>query len=363
MAESTRSPKYAFIKLNIANRALILLVDSGSDVSLLSKDNYNLIENHLNNQLNTSKITYIEGLGGPTEPLGEVKVNFELSNITLSINFIIVQSLPVADGIIGRDFLTYYEAKLNYATGSLNVCGNEIPLLPGSRNSFCVSIDRVDKIFKSLSKAFDNVPPEAKAPLKNLIIEYLDIFRLEGERIPPVNFYKQNINLSDRKPVYIPQYRIPHTHRIEMKRQVLEMLDLGIIRPSSSNYNNPCLLVPKKRAGEWRFVTDFRALNRKIIPDKYPLPRFEDIFDGMGKSEPTDKSPRFYSTIDLIKGYYQIPLEEKSCRITAFNVGFGFYEYTRLPFGISVAPNGFSRMIAEAFQDVLGKEASLKENQ
>lgn len=331
-------------------------MDSGSDISLLTNENYNFINNNPNNIVRNSNITNIEGLGGFTTPLGEVRIGFKIQNFTFNVDFIIVENLPVS-GILGRDFLNRYKAKLNYETGTLTVNNISIPLIPTHKNNYCFNISRVNEIFKLLECALTKIPIEARDSLKTLIMKYLDIFRLPNEPIPPVNFYEQRIVLSDQKPVYIPQYRIPHSHRDEIKRQVLEMLEMGIIRHSTSNYNNPCLLVPKKKPGEWRFVTDFRQLNRKVIPDKYPLPRFDDIFDGLGKTTPHDRSPKFYSSFDLMKGFYQIPLNEESRKYTAFNVGFGFFEYTRLPFGISVAPNGFSRMIAMAFEPLLGKNA------
>ena len=357
MAEFTvtqNSKQHGFIQLiTSTNIPIILLVDSGSDVSIITK---HVVDKCSSLVVEHSNITFVEGISGSIRPLGETSVTFNEYGSKMTLRFLVINNFPIADGLLGRDFLNQYGAIINYEEGTLRVNSLKIPLFPTKVTSFCVKVDRTQVVLQHLTKAITQSPIEAQTPLRELVEEYSDIFRLSSEEIPPVNFYKQRIVLSDKKPVYIPQYRIPHSHRQEMKRQVTELVKMGIIRPSSSNYNNPCLLVPKK-TGDWRFVTDFRQLNRKIIPDKYPLPHFDDIFDGLGKTDPQDQNPRFFSTFDLTKGFYQIPLEEDSCKYTAFNVGFGFFEYTRLPFGISVAPNGFSRMIATAFQHMIGKNA------
>ena len=82
--------------------------------------------------------------------------------------------------------------------------------------------------------------------------------------------------MTDRVPVYVRQYRIPEAHKAEMEIQVKKLLEQGIIRPSSSDYNNPIILVPKKN-GKLRMVTDFHQLNKKIVKDGYLPARLNDV--------------------------------------------------------------------------------------
>lgn len=79
-----------------------------------------------------------------------------------------------------------------------------------------------------------------------------------------------------------------------------------------------------------------------MIPDRFPLPRIEDIFDNLGKA-------KYFSVVDLQAGYHQIPLDEESRKYTAFSTKRGMFEYNVLPFGLSIAPSSFSRMMALAF--------------
>lgn len=87
---------------------------------------------------------------------------------------------------------------------------------------------------------------------------------------------------------------------------------------------------------------DYRKLNRKLIPHRFSLPRMEDIIDRLGKS-------KFFSTLDLASGFHQIPLHENSRKYTAFSTDNGMFQWKVLPFGLSIAPSGFSRMMALAF--------------
>lgn len=106
--------------------------------------------------------------------------------------------------------------------------------------------------------------------------------------------------------------------------------------------------MPKKSSSgekKWRLVIDFRKINSKLIGDKFPLRRIDDILDQLGRS-------KWFSVIDLISGFHQIPLEEESPNITSFSTDSGSYRFTRLPFGLSISPNSFSRMMSIAFSGI-----------
>lgn len=133
------------------------------------------------------------------------------------------------------------------------------------------------------------------------------------------------------------------------------MLKEGIIEPSISSYNSPLLLVPKKGPGGEKFmrlVVHYRGVNKKLVSDKFPLPRIEEILDQLGRA-------KYFSIIDLKSGFHQIPLDEKSRKITSFTTDSGSFQFTRLPFGLSVAPNSFQRMMNFAFQQVAPDRAFL----
>lgn len=189
------------------------------------------------------------------------------------------------------------------------------------------------------------IPNHTQEPLLNLCEEFVDIFHLDGDKPTTNNFYSQDLHLTDKTPVYIKNYRLPQTQKAEIKAQVQKLFENELIEYSQSPYNSPLLLVPKKSTDgtkKWRLCVDFRMLNRKLIPDKHPLPRMDDILDSLGRA-------KYFSVIDLQSGFHQIPLNKKSRPLTAFSTDFGMFQWTVLPFGISVAPASFTRMMTLAF--------------
>lgn len=201
---------------------------------------------------------------------------------------------------------------------------------------------RNKKLLKSLK--LDRVPTKAKNKLIELCQKYNDIFSLENDHLTTNNFYKQTINLEDPRPVYIKNYRTPESQLQETNKQVRKMLDDGIVRHSTSHYNSPIMLVPKKSNQDekkWRLVVDFRQLNKKILGDKFPLPRIDEILDHLGRA-------KYFTTLDLMSGFHQIELEEDSKKFTAFSSSNGHYEFNRLPFGLNISPNSFQRMMTIA---------------
>lgn len=202
--------------------------------------------------------------------------------------------------------------------------------------------NRNEKCLSELN--LENTPIFIKDKLKDLCSKYNDTFALQNDTLTCNNFYKQKINMNDQTPVYIKNYRTPEVHRSEIDNQVTKMLTEQIIQPSTSPYNSPVLLVPKKSMNndkKWRLVIDFRQLNKKVIADKFPLPRIDDILDQLGRA-------KYFSTLDLMSGFHQIELDEISKQYTAFSTNSGHYEFNRLPFGLNISPNSFQRMMTIA---------------
>ena len=99
------------------------------------------------------------------------------------------------------------------------------------------------------------------------------------------------------------------------------------------------MVLVRKKSGALRFCVDFRKLNASTIRDSYGLPRAEDLFDRLSGA-------RWFSTLDLKSGYWQIEMDSRHKCLTGFTVGpLGFYEFNRMPFGLSNAGSTFQRMI------------------
>lgn len=201
---------------------------------------------------------------------------------------------------------------------------------------------RVDALVKSNMSA---VPKNDAESIAALCTEFHDIFHLPNDKLTVNNFYKQRVILDDKNPVYKKNYRLPESQKPEIRRHVEKLIKDDVIEPSVSPYNSPILLVPKKGDnGEktTRLVIDFRSLNERVCADKFPLPRIDSILDQLGRA-------RVFSTLDISSAFYQISLEKASRPCTAFSVSeFGHFQFKRLPFGIKIAPNSFSRMMSIA---------------
>ena len=145
------------------------------------------------------------------------------------------------------------------------------------------------------------------------------------------------IEMSDSKPVFVRPYPVPYSQVDTVKKEVDTMLKLGVIERASSPYNSPIVLV-KKPDDTYRFCTDFRRCNAKVVFDGEPLPDPELLFAKVAKA-------RYFSKIDLSKGYWQVPIRPEDKPKTAFSTPQGQFQWTVMPFGVSTAVAVFSRMM------------------
>ncbi|MCO5597579.1 hypothetical protein L7F22_051658 [Adiantum nelumboides] len=138
-----------------------------------------------------------------------------------------------------------------------------------------------------------------------------------------------------------PPYRVSQAQQEEIMRQVNELVEKGMVRPSSSPFFSPVLLVHKKD-GTYRMCVNYRALNRLTIKNKFPLPQIEDLFDKLQGST-------YFGRIDLKSGYHQIRIVDEDILKTTFCTTFGLYKYLVMPFGLTNAPAIFNRMMEQIF--------------
>ncbi|CAM5178399.1 unnamed protein product [Eretmochelys imbricata] len=105
-------------------------------------------------------------------------------------------------------------------------------------------------------------------------------------------------------PIRVQPYRVSPQAKTAIEREILDTLQMGVIRPSGSAWASPVVLVPKPD-GEIRFCMDYRKLNAVTRPDNYPMPRTDELLEKLGRAQ-------FISTLDLTKGYWQVPLDESA---------------------------------------------------
>ena len=149
---------------------------------------------------------------------------------------------------------------------------------------------------------------------------------------------KHNIQLTDQQPFKERYRRIPPHLFEEVKQHLQEMVEVSAIRKSVSPWASAVVLVRKKDGG-LRLCIDLRKLNNTTIKDGYSLPRFDDTLDCL-------HAAKWFSTLGLKSGYWQVELEEEAKLLTAFTMGpLGFWECERMPFGLTYAPATFQRLM------------------
>nr|CAH7754481.1 unnamed protein product [Callosobruchus chinensis] len=162
----------------------------------------------------------------------------------------------------------------------------------------------------------DHMNHEETLAITKLIKEYSDIFHIDGNYLTFTSKIKHHIRTSDEIPVYTKSYRYPEIYRKEVQKQIQQMLEQKIIRPSHSPWSSSLWVVPKKLDAsgkrKYRLVVDYRQLNEKTIGDRYPLPNITDLLDKLGRCQ-------YFSKLDLASGFHQIEIAEEDIPKTAFN--------------------------------------------
>ncbi|XP_065149952.1 uncharacterized protein [Paramisgurnus dabryanus] len=155
---------------------------------------------------------------------------------------------------------------------------------------------------------------------------------------------EHDIDVGDARPIKQHAYRSPIAKREAMKREVHYLVKHGLAKTSYSPWSSPCLLTPKSD-GTFRFCTDFRKVNAVTVSDSFPLPRMDDLIDRVGPAKCITK-------LDLLKGYWQVPLTQRASEISAFVTPDVFMQYTVMPFGVKNAPATFQRLMQLVLGDI-----------
>jgi len=184
-----------------------------------------------------------------------------------------------------------------------------------------------------------DVPAEVKQRFLQFLQEHHNSFCLSEHERGETDLIQFEIHTGEAKPQKQRARRMPFTVRQEVSYQLKKMQEAGVIQPSHSPWASPVVLV-RKRDGSHRFCVDYRELNSVTRPDTFPLPRIDDLLDQLGKA-------RYFSTLDLAAGYWQIKVHPNSQEKTAFVTHEGLHEFRVMPFGLTNAPAAFQRLMQQ----------------
>jgi len=134
--------------------------------------------------------------------------------------------------------------------------------------------------------------------MQEVLQEFSDVF-MEPFSLPLSRQINHSIPLKEgTAPVNVRPYRYAHYQKKEIEKLVQEMLNSELVQPSTSPFSSPIILV-KKKDGNWRFCTYYRALNATIIKDRFPIPTVEDMLDELYGAS-------YFTKLDLRVGYHQV---------------------------------------------------------
>ncbi|KAJ8751592.1 hypothetical protein K2173_016841 [Erythroxylum novogranatense] len=342
------------------NKDLVVLIDSGSS--------YNFIEQRVATKFglpmdSTKKFQIVIANTDRVECLGVCKgVRINIQGCPIIADFFVLPkaACPVVLGVQWLETLGPIQTDYKKLTMSFNLDGVRY-IFNGMRNREMEALTEKESqqlgttgtlgtgLFIQLvpHERGDNNNTTVQPDLEEILKDHECVFQKPTTLPPPRTRDHRIPLLPDAKPVNVRPYRYPYFQKIEIERQVQELLATGLIRPSSSPYSSPVLLV-RKATEEWRFCVDYRTLNAITIKDKFPIPVIDELMDELFGT-------RYFSKLDLRAGYHQVRVYETDIHKTAFRTHEGHYEFVVMPFGLTNAPATFQGLMNEIFKPFLRK--------
>ena len=184
-----------------------------------------------------------------------------------------------------------------------------------------------------------DLPSVDKEELRALLQKWKKVFATHDEDFGRTDIVQHQIPTGDAAPVRERHRPLPPLMYKEMRTLLGDMLEKGIIKESHSPWAAPIVLV-KKKDGSWRFCVDYRKLNAVTHKDAFPLPRIEETLTSLTHA-------RWFSTLDLASGFWQVGMDPRDGEKTAFTTPLGLFEFQRMPFGLCNAPATFQRLMQQ----------------
>ena len=239
--------------------------------------------------------------------------------------------------LLGTNALTEFNFGLFHSNG--------VPIHPVDKDHSREELgsDERKKLLQQQLKIGDAVNEAQKKELVKLLLRQGEAFALTDEDLGETDIVEHSIDTKGAPPVSTCLRRIPYALREELEKELEDLRRSGCIEESNSPYTSALVLV-RKKGGGLRICVDYTALNRDTVPDKYLIPRIDELVDRVGACK-----AKVFSVLDLMKGYHQVKVRDEDKQKTTFVCHQGLYQYRRMPFGLTNAPATFQRLIDKLF--------------
>lgn len=316
-----------YLDVNILGVTVTGLLDSGAARTLVNAQGWVALK-AAGLALESCKFSHVQVADkGLVEIAGEIQVPFRVGNTCRVVPVICVPLLNTKL-ILGIDFWRRYHLRPDFLLSQVEIACSQVDLLEKP--------PEIDE---------DPLTPGQRAQLQTV----LDFYKpdLDPGRLGCVKGAEHHIDVGDASPFKFSYYNLNPKIMSDVHAELDRRLKEDIVEPSTSPFQSPLLIIPKKN-NSFRWVVDLRKLNSliKTPSTSYPLPRINPLLSKM-------QGASIISTIDISDAYLQIKLSEESRAKTAFYVpGRGLYQFKRMPAGLKDAASRWQQTIDAVLREV-----------
>ena len=295
------------------------LVDGGALLSLIPPTAEQRRQGPTGTQLRAAN-------GSDIQCFGTVNRTITIGQTDFNFDFVVAD---VRNRILGADFLAH-----NY-------------LAPNHRDATLINLQDFSTLPATHARGIVNSPinfvSQKDDPFFTLLDKFPEIQTPTFTIKDPKHGVRHHIP-TDSPPVQSRARRLDPEKLAVAKAELEKLVDLGIAYRGKSEWSSP-LLVTTKPCGGWRVCGDYRRLNAMTETDQYPVRSLQDFTSEL-------QGKKFFSKVDLMKGYHQIPVAPQDIRKTAVITPFGLFIFPRTPFGLKNAGQDFQRLMDEILGDL-----------